>query len=148
MIRLAALLCGLVCGAGVFLSGLFQPAVMSGSLGVWALSIGAATLVALVVAALVLALSRPLTRPLNRPLLGGEADPVAPAGTAKVVLGDLMFGLGWGLAGYFPLAALVALGVFAPGAAIFLAAVLVGMILHDLVAKGGMPRGEGRFSRG
>ena len=105
---------------------------------------GAATLAALVVAALVLALSRPLTRPL----LGGEAEPVAPAGTAKVVLGDLMFGLGWGLAGYFPLAALVALGVFAPGAAIFLAAVLVGMILHDLVAKGGMPRGEGRFSRG
>jgi uncharacterized membrane protein YedE/YeeE len=144
MIRLTALLCGLVCGAGVFLSGLFQPAVMSGSLGVWAISLGAATLAALVVAALVFALSRPFTRPL----LGGEAEPVAPAGTTKVVLGDLMFGFGWGLAGYFPLAALVALGVFAPGAAIFLAAVLVGMILHDLVAKGGRPRGEGRFSRG
>jgi uncharacterized membrane protein YedE/YeeE len=144
MIRLAALLCGLVCGAGVFLSGLFQPAVLSGALGVWALSLGAATLAALAVAALVLALSRPL----NRPLLGGEAEPVAPAGTAKAVLGDLMFGFGWGLAGYFPLAALVALGVFAPGAAIFLVAVLVGMILHDLVAKGGTPRGERRFSRG
>jgi uncharacterized membrane protein YedE/YeeE len=142
MIRLAALFCGLVCGAGVILSGLFHPADLSGSAR--GLSLGLTVLSALVVAALVLA----LTRPLRRPLLGGEAEPDTPARTPKAVLGDLLFGLGLGLAGYFPLAALVALGVFAPGAAIFLVAVLVGMILHDLVAKGGTPRGERRFSRG
>ena len=147
MIRLAALLCGMLCGAGVILSGLFQPALLQGFASpekAWDMSLGLGLLSALCVAAIILA----LTRRLSRPLLGGAAEPIEEKRTGRTVAGGVLFGLGWGLSGYFPLAALVALGLFAPGAVIFLTSVLVGMILCDLVASGGRPRIEGLRSRG
>lgn len=147
MIRLVALLCGLVCGAGVMMSGIFQPVPVSGraeAFGDWAIMLVVTLLSALGVATLVLA----LTRHLRRPLLGGEAEPVSTDSPSRTVAGGLLFGLGWGVAGYFPLAALVALGHYAPGPAVFLVAVLIGMILHDLFAGGGLSRGDGARSWG
>jgi len=147
MIRLAALLCGMMCGAGMILSGLFQPVLLQGFAGpegALDLSAGLGLLSALSVAVLVFA----LTRRLSRPYLGGEMEPFAEGPSWKSMAGGVLFGLGWGLAGYFPLAALVALGLFAPGAAIFLTAVLCGMIVHDLVVNQGGPRREGLRSRG
>jgi len=139
MIRLAALLCGMACGAGVILSGLVQPALAAGA---WHIAL--VLLSALASAACVFA----LTRKLRMPLLGGEAELVPTVRTQATIAAGMLFGLGWGIAGYFPLAALVALGLFSPGAAIFLAAVLTGMILHDLLANGGRPPGERRRSWG
>ena len=147
MIRLAALLCGILCGAGVILSGLFQPDLLRGFVGpeqAWDMSLGLGLLSALCVAAVILA----LTRRLSRPLLGAAAEPVEKMLTGRTVAGGVLFGLGWGLSGYFPLAALVAFGFFAPGAVIFLTSVLVGMILCDLVESGGWPGIKGLRSRG
>jgi len=145
MIRLAALLCGLICSAGVIISGLFQPVVLQGlgnPAGIGIIAVG--LLSALIVAALVLVLARRLS--LLLPGATNEPPPMGP--TAKTVAGGLLFGFGWGLAGYFPLAALVALGLFAPGAVIFLASVLGGMVLHDLVANRGRLGVGGLRSRG
>lgn len=147
MIRLTALLCGLLCGAGVILSGLYQPAMLggfAGQAGVWDGSLGLGLVSALAAAALVFA----LTRRLASPLLSAEHEPVAAQPTGKTIAAGVLFGLGWGLAGYFPLAALVALGLFAPGATIFLASVLAGMILHDLFLGGGSSRSARRGSWG
>jgi uncharacterized membrane protein YedE/YeeE len=108
------------------------------------LSLGLVLLIAIVVAGLVVTLSG------NRsaPLLGGNVESV-PGGTGwKPILSALLFGLGWGLAGYFPLAALVSAGLFSPGAAIFLASVLGGMIVHDVLAGDVGRTGGGRGSRG
>lgn len=133
MIRLAALLCGLICGAGFLLSGLHAPipprlAPTPQLLG--PLLAGALLLaVILAVGALVVLLRR-----RNPPLLGGEAQPAAPDAGWTPRAAALLFGLGWGVAGYFPMAALVSAGTLSPGAALFLVCVLAGMVLSDLVS--------------
>lgn len=141
MIRLAALFCGLLCGIGLMLSGLFQPTLLQGFLkpdGARDLTLGIGLLSVLVSGGLVIA----LTQRLSRPLLGGQGETLVDVPTGKALLGGILFGLGWGLSGYFPLAAIVAIGLFAPGAAIFLASVLVGMLLHDIGGN------RGRFRLG
>lgn len=141
MIRLAALFCGLLCGTGLMLSGLFQPTLLQGFLkpdGAWDLTLGIGLLSVLGAGVLVLA----LTHRLSRPLLGGQGETLVDAQTGKALLGGVLFGFGWGLSGFFPLAAIVAIGLFAPGAAIFLASMLAGMFLHDIGAN------RGRFRLG
>jgi hypothetical protein len=59
-----------------------------------------------------------------------------------------LFGFGWGLAGYIPLAALAAAGMFSPGAAISLVSVLGGMIVADVITGDIGRKSNGRFSRG
>jgi len=140
MIRLAALACGLMCGFGMVLSGLFHPSLLPDSVipaEAWNPALGLGLLAGLGVAGLVLA----LTRRFPRPLLGGEVEPLEAASGRKVVAGGVLIGLGWGLAGYVPLAAIVSLALFAPGAAIFLISVLGGMLLHDVVTRRGGPEG-------
>lgn len=134
MIRLAAFACGLLCGIGLCVSALFQPQLLHRFLSpaeTWDPELGVALVTAFVVAVLAFA----VTRRLTRPLLGGEFDPLSGVPSWKWIVGGVLFGLGWGVAGYFPAAALVSLGMFAPGAVIFLASALVGMVLHDLVTK-------------
>jgi uncharacterized membrane protein YedE/YeeE len=136
MIRLAALFCGLLCGTGLLLSGLFQPTLLQGFLtpnGARDLTLGIGLLSVLGAGVLVLT----LTHRLSRPLLGGQAETLVDPPTGKAFLGGVLFGFGWGLSGFFPLAAIVAIGLFAPGAAIFLASMLAGMLLHDIGANGG-----------
>ena len=52
-----------------------------------------------------------------------------------MVVGSLVFGVGWGLAGFCPGPALVALGAGHWQAALFTAAMLAGMALHDLSGR-------------
>lgn len=142
MIRLAALFCGLLCGIGLMLSGLFQPTLLQGFLkpdGPRDLTLVIGLLAVWGAGALVLT----LTHRLSRPLLGGQGETLVDAPNGKALLGGVLFGLGWGLSGFFPLAAIVAIGLFAPGAAIFLASVLAGMFLHDIGAN----RGRFRINR-
>ena len=49
----------------------------------------------------------------------------------RLVTGGLLFGMGWGIAGFCPGPALVALGSGMGSAGIFVAAMLVGMVVHD-----------------
>jgi uncharacterized membrane protein YedE/YeeE len=45
----------------------------------------------------------------------------------RLVLGSVLFGIGWGVAGFCPGPALVSLGMGEPKALVFVAAMLVGM---------------------
>ena len=50
---------------------------------------------------------------------------------ARLIVGGLLFGTGWGIGGFCPGPALVALGSGLMPAAAFVAAMLVGMVVHD-----------------
>jgi uncharacterized membrane protein YedE/YeeE len=132
MIRIAALGFGVLCGIGLIVASLYLP-LHRGAValpgGQWDATLGLGVLTAVIVAALMLR----ATSGLRRPLLGGEMEQGTPPRHWKTLAGGALFGLGWGIAGYHPLAALVSAGLFAPGAAVFLTSLLGGMILHDLL---------------
>ncbi len=57
-----------------------------------------------------------------------------PASTTidgRLIVGGLLFGAGWGIGGFCPGPALVALGSGMGAAAVFVGAMLGGMLLHD-----------------
>jgi uncharacterized protein len=65
------------------------------------------------------AFGEPLRLPPTRPI------------DARLAGGSLLFGIGWGIAGFCPGPALVALGMAQSKAAIFVAAMLAGMALFE-----------------
>lgn len=127
---LASLVAGLVFGIGLLLAGMANPAKVLGFLdlaGAWDPSL------ALVMAGAVAVSSLAFARAKRRPAawLGGPMQwPAARRIDRRLVLGSLTFGVGWGLAGFCPGPALVALGEGAGQAAVFVAAMLVGMAVH------------------
>ena len=49
----------------------------------------------------------------------------------RLILGGVLFGAGWGIGGFCPGPALVALGSGMGAAGIFVVTMLVGMVVHD-----------------
>lgn len=129
---LVALLAGAIFGAGLLVSGMANPAKVKGFLdlaGAWdpslALVMGAA--VAIGLAGFRLAGLR-TTSFLGLPM----RLPVVRTIDRRLLAGGLIFGIGWGLAGFCPGPALVALVSGVAGAWIFVAAMVAGMLLFDL----------------
>jgi uncharacterized protein len=128
---LFALAIGLVFGLGLIASGMTNPAKVKAFLdlaGAWDPSLAFVIAGAIAVAALPFALAKRRARAWS-----GEAIQL-PSGTpvdARLAAGALLFGVGWGVAGFCPGPALVALaGGFGP-ALWFVPAMLAGMTLHD-----------------
>jgi uncharacterized protein len=125
-----AFVCGLVFGIGLILSGMANPAKVLGFLdlaGRWDPSLAFVMAGAVVLAALGFRLSR--TRATS--VLGAQMQ--LPAGRrvdVRLVAGSLVFGVGWGLAGFCPGPALVSAGSGQPRAWLFVAAMLAGMALY------------------
>ena len=122
-------LVGLLFGTGLILSGMTDPGKVLGFLdlfGVWdpslALVMGGAILVG--VFAFALAKKRTTTFFGSVMKLPHSRDIDKP-----LVIGGLMFGTGWGLAGLCPGPAIVSLGSGQPKAAVFVLAMLMGMAL-------------------
>lgn len=141
MTLLTALLSGLIFGFGLILSGMANPAKVLGFLdlaGAWdpslAFVMGGAILVGL--AAFFIAYRRTLS------FLGGNMH-LPKAGTIdrRLVAGSLLFGMGWGVAGFCPGPALVAIGMGEIKALVFAAAMLAGMVIFELLEQG-MPAGK------
>ncbi len=132
MALIASLLAGLVFGLGLIAAGMTQPLKVRAFLdlaGAWDPSL------ALVMAAAI-GVALPLTRWARRRGRTWDDQPIDwPSAThidARLVIGGLIFGAGWGLAGLCPGPALVALASGWGEAAIFVAAMLGGMALHAL----------------
>ncbi len=133
MLNLATLLAGLVFGLGLIVSGMANPAKVLGFLdlaGAWdpslAFVMGGAVGVGLV--AFFVARRRTVS------LLGAPMKlPAARGIDRRLVGGSLLFGIGWGVAGFCPGPALVALGMGNVKALVFVAAMLVGMVLFELL---------------
>ncbi len=132
---LSALLAGLVFGLGLLLSGMADPAKVLAFLdlaGAWNPSLMLVMLGAIGVALPAFALAK--RRPVS--LLGEPVRLPAPAPLERRLLGgSALFGVGWGLAGFCPGPALVALGMGLPKAALFVGAMLAGMGLFELIER-------------
>ncbi len=131
MRTLFALLSGLVFGLGLITSGMTDPAKVKGFLdliGPWDPSL--AFVMGGAIAVGVFAFAAAKRRPRS---WTGDAMEI-PSSTVidrRLIGGGVLFGIGWGIGGFCPGPALVALGGgFAP-AGVFVAAMLVGMVLHD-----------------
>ena len=128
-----AFLAGLVFGLGLLLSGMADPAKVLGFLdlaGAWDPSLmfvmGGAVGVGVVAFA--------LARKRARSLLGEPMQlPTKTSIDRRLLLGALLFGAGWGLAGFCPGPAVVALGAGEAKAVVFVLAMLAGMALFELV---------------
>lgn len=136
MIRIAIdFLVGLLFGVGLMLSGMTDPGKVQGFLdlaGAWdpslALVMGGAIAVGLGAFA--------LARKRTTALLGGAMQlPTRRDIDRPLVVGSLAFGVGWGLAGFCPGPAVVALGAGHWQALVFVFAMLAGMAVHDLSAR-------------
>jgi uncharacterized membrane protein YedE/YeeE len=127
---LASFVAGLVFGIGLLLAGMANPAKVLGFLdlaGAWDPSLALVMAGAVAVGSVAFALAK--RRRVS--LLGAPMQlPTARQVDRRLVVGSLVFGIGWGLAGFCPGPALVALGEGAGQAAVFVLAMLAGMGLH------------------
>jgi hypothetical protein len=68
--------------------------------------------------------------------LGGAMHlPTARQIDRRLVAGSLVFGIGWGLAGYCPGPAVVSVGMGQDKAIVFVVAMLAGMAIYELIER-------------
>jgi uncharacterized membrane protein YedE/YeeE len=131
----ASLLAGLVFGLGLIVSGMADPAKVLGFLdlfGAWDPSLALVMAGAIGVGSVAFwfagrraasLLGEPMRLPGSRQI------------DRRLVGGSLLFGIGWGLAGFCPGPALVALGMGEAKALVFVVAMLVGMGLFEWLER-------------
>ncbi|MDF3887793.1 DUF6691 family protein [Cupriavidus basilensis] len=142
MTAVAALLAGLLFGIGLMVSGMANPAKVLGFLdlaGRWDPSLAFVMVGAIAIGSLAFFVAKRR----KRSFLGLPVQlPASTDITPRLVLGSATFGIGWGLAGFCPGPALVAMGAGYPKAVGFVAAMVAGMVVFELVErmKSGMQR--------
>ena len=130
---LVSLASGTIFGAGLALGGMTDPARVRSFLdlfGAWdptlAFVMGGAVLV--------MALAWLMQRQMLRPLFAeGFSLPDRNDLTPRLIGGSALFGIGWGIAGLCPGPGFAALAIDPVSAAIFVTALLAGMLLVRLV---------------
>ncbi|CAN5780029.1 YeeE/YedE thiosulfate transporter family protein [soil metagenome] len=127
MLTVSSLLAGLVFGLGLILSGMANPAKVLGFLdlaGRWDPSLAFVMAGAIAIGAVAFRVARTRTSTL----LGAPIKlPTAQQIDRRLLAGGLLFGVGWGIAGFCPGPALVALGMGDIKAVVFVCAMLAGM---------------------
>lgn len=137
MLNFNAFLVGLLFGLGLIISGMTDPSKVIGFLdlaGTWdpslAFVMGGAVLIG--AGAFTMAKKR------QRSLLGAPMQ-LSPATELdkRLLLGSLIFGIGWGISGFCPGPAVVSAAAGQPKAWIFVAAMLTGMALYRIIERDG-----------
>jgi len=135
MYILTSLLAGLVFGIGLIVSGMANPAKVLGFLdlaGRWDPSLALVMAGAISVGLVSFAVAK--RRTLS--FLGAEMKlPGSRHIDRRLVGGGLLFGIGWGVAGFCPGPAVVALGMGEAKALVFVVAMLVGMGVFELLER-------------
>ena len=135
MKNIYALLAGLIFGLGLIVSGMANPEKVIGFLNIFgrwdpslAFVMGGAIFIG------VFSFKYIVKR--EKTLLGGSLHLSNEKSINKrLIFGSLIFGLGWGLAGFCPGPALVSLGMGSLKGALFVIAMLAGMLTFKLVQK-------------
>lgn len=131
---LTTFLGGLVFAIGLGISGMTRPEKVIGFLDVqnW----DPALLFVMAGAATTYMLLFPFVTRRERPVLASKFDvPTRRDLTPRLVLGSALFGVGWGLAGYCPGPALVSIPTGTTSIALFIIAMVAGMLLFQLFQR-------------
>ena len=132
---LSSLLAGLVFGLGLIVSGMADPAKVLGFLdlaGPWDPSLAFVMAGAIAVGAGAFAMARKRTVSF----LGAAMKlPISRDIDGRLVIGSVVFGMGWGIAGFCPGPGLVALGMGELKALVFVVAMLLGMGAFELLER-------------
>lgn len=135
MNRAIEFLVGLLFGWGLLLSGMTDPGKVQGFLdlfGAWDPSLAFVMGGAIGVGVFAFALAKRRTKTF----LGGAVHlPTSREIDRPLVVGALIFGAGWGLAGFCPGPGIVAMAAGQTKAAVFVVAMLAGMLIYKLMDR-------------
>jgi uncharacterized protein len=135
MYAIASFAAGLVFGIGLIVSGMSNPAKVLGFLdlaGNWDPSLAFVMAGAIAVGAVAFAFARRRATAF----LGGEMRlPSSRDIDRRLIGGSLVFGIGWGIAGFCPGPAVVAVGIGEWKALVFTAAMIVGMVAFEIIER-------------
>ena len=133
--NMAALAAGFVFGIGLILSGMTDPGKVIGFLDVfgdWDPSLAFVMAGAILVGFFAFALAGRRARTF----LGGAMHlPTRRDVDGRLVGGSIVFGIGWGLAGFCPGPALVSFAAGVEKAAVFVAGMLAGMVIYHALER-------------
>lgn len=132
MFLLASFACGFIFGLGLLVSGMVQPAKVLAFLdifGAWDPSLAIVIGVALIVTFVGYSLAHGRGAPV---LAERSLWPTATNIDARLILGSVLFGVGWGLVGLCPGPAIEALVSLSPAVIVFVLAMAAGMVGHGL----------------
>ncbi len=133
--RISEFAVGLVFGLGLILAGMTDPGKVIGFLdlaGAWDPSLAFVMGGAIAVAVAAFALARKRTQSF----FGGAMHlPNRSDIDQRLIVGSLVFGAGWGIAGFCPGPAIVSLAAGQPKALLFVLAMLVGMAVFEALER-------------
>lgn len=135
MNRLSSLFCGLLFGAGLAASGMTNTAKVIGFLDVFGnwdpdlmFVMGSAVVTTLIAFRFVLKRTAPVFEEVF-------SLPSSTGIDAKIIVGAVLFGIGWGLYGYCPGPAIAAIIYLQPVTIVFLIAMLFGMFVGEVLSQ-------------
>lgn len=135
MTTLFSFLAGLVFAVGLIVSGMANPSKVLNFLdvtGAWDPSLAFVMAGAVAVSGVASWVAR---RRASSPLGDGLRLPQEQRIDRRLVLGSLVFGVGWGIAGFCPGPAIVAMGTGSAKAWLFGSAMLAGMAVFETAAR-------------
>ncbi|MDO9026120.1 DUF6691 family protein [Zwartia sp.] len=135
MLRIFEFLAGLLFGLGLILSGMTNPAKVLGFLdlfGQWDPSLALVMGGAIAVGFFAFGLAKKRTTNF----FGGALHlPKSSDINKRLVIGSLLFGAGWGLAGFCPGPVLVSMAAGHEKALVFVAAMIIGMVGFEMAER-------------
>lgn len=135
MLRIFEFLAGLLFGLGLILSGMTNPAKVLGFLdlfGNWDPSLAFVMGGAIAVGFFAFGLAKKRTTNF----FGGALHlPKSSDINKRLVIGSLLFGAGWGLAGFCPGPVLVSMAAGHEKALVFVAAMIIGMVGFEMAER-------------
>ena len=135
--RLSEFIVGLLFGWGLLISGMTDPGKVIGFLdltGLWDPSLALVMGGAIAVGFFAFGSAKKRTRNF----LGGALHlPTSRDIDKRLILGALLFGAGWGLAGFCPGPGIVSMAAGQPKAAVFVVATLAGMLVFEWMDRMG-----------
>lgn len=129
--NIIGLLAGLLFGFGLLLSGMTDPAKVQGFLdifGAWDISLALVMGGGLIVAFIGVKIAK---RQQNSWIGSVIEMPTKTTINKKLLIGAMLFGIGWGLVGICPGPGIVLLGIGQWQAYIFIPAMVVGMLIYQ-----------------
>lgn len=136
MRKLVALVAGLIFGLGLVVSDMINPGRVLGFLDLFGGAWDPTLAFVMIGAVLVMAIAWLLAGARQQPVFGGDMPgPASSLIDGRLISGAAVFGLGWGLVGLCPGPALAGLLVGGTPVLVFIAAMLFGMGVLNVVKK-------------